>query len=379
MRSVPIDNLSLPNGQKFKDFINKNFDGVDIFLDEHVAIYGGIARLALKLHASGTHGGEDGGLVESEIPINDIDIISDDSVTAGNYKSGIAGTRVVQDIEEYIKTYYDSVECTKNQTLIYRGKLFFTPDALKDCTVGDLNFIEKDETLFNPDSVVLRDGKIFITSKGLYRALIYLLRQKAYRLTIYKQNLDCFIGDKSLWATLLPKILSIKDRGSKDRAIRLWFNLASNLEATETEDPFDFLQEIIRKNPSIVNYNFKTEENNAEEIRWIINQFLRSGIRNTAPEQYPEGMADNTITIDIRNPVLLGGEYDLNKFYDLINATFKNTNRWIREYIPKRSDLTLISDTQIKDALYYLNDMPRQILGYKKASMLYYEHVLIGG
>ncbi len=57
----------------------------------------------------------------------------------------------------------------------------------------------------------------------------------------------------------------------------------------------------------------------------------------------------------------------------------ENTNRWIREYIPKRSDLTLISDTQIKDALYYLNDMPRQILGYKKASMLYYEHVLIGG
>lgn len=71
--------------------------------------------------------------------------------------------------------------------------------------------------------------------------------------------------------------------------------------------------------------------------------------------------------------------YFTHPYHSWEKGLVENTNRWIREYIPKRSDLALITDIQINDALYYLNDTPRQILGYRKASMLYYEHVLIEG
>lgn len=45
----------------------------------------------------------------------------------------------------------------------------------------------------------------------------------------------------------------------------------------------------------------------------------------------------------------------------------ENTNRWIRLFVPKKSDIKQTSAKQLQDALYYLNDIPRQCLGYKTA------------
>lgn len=46
----------------------------------------------------------------------------------------------------------------------------------------------------------------------------------------------------------------------------------------------------------------------------------------------------------------------------------ENTNRWIRLFVPKRSDIALVSDADIQQALQYLNDIPRQCLRFKTAS-----------
>ena len=50
-------------------------------------------------------------------------------------------------------------------------------------------------------------------------------------------------------------------------------------------------------------------------------------------------------------------------------ALVENTNRWIRQYIPKRSDLSKVSSIQIKKALMWLNERPRECLGWMTASM----------
>jgi transposase, IS30 family len=49
----------------------------------------------------------------------------------------------------------------------------------------------------------------------------------------------------------------------------------------------------------------------------------------------------------------------------------ENTNRWIRLFVPKRSDIALVSRTKIEHALHYLNEIPRQCLMYRTAESLY--------
>ena len=50
-------------------------------------------------------------------------------------------------------------------------------------------------------------------------------------------------------------------------------------------------------------------------------------------------------------------------------ALVENTNRWIRRFIPKGTDLRTISDTPIKKALAWLNERPRECLGWMRASL----------
>jgi IS30 family transposase len=50
-------------------------------------------------------------------------------------------------------------------------------------------------------------------------------------------------------------------------------------------------------------------------------------------------------------------------------ALVENTNRWIRKYIPKGTDLKLVSEIRIKKALAWLNDRPRECLGWMTASL----------
>jgi len=48
----------------------------------------------------------------------------------------------------------------------------------------------------------------------------------------------------------------------------------------------------------------------------------------------------------------------------------ENTNRWIRCFVPKKTDLATVSDEALRSVHAYLNDLPRQCLGYMTASEL---------
>lgn len=49
-------------------------------------------------------------------------------------------------------------------------------------------------------------------------------------------------------------------------------------------------------------------------------------------------------------------------------ALVENTNRWIRQYIPKGTDLRTITEVHIKKSLHWLNERPRECLGWMTAS-----------
>lgn len=46
----------------------------------------------------------------------------------------------------------------------------------------------------------------------------------------------------------------------------------------------------------------------------------------------------------------------------------ENTNRWIRCFVPKRRDLALVTDDELRSIELFLNKTPRQCLGYMTAS-----------
>lgn len=48
----------------------------------------------------------------------------------------------------------------------------------------------------------------------------------------------------------------------------------------------------------------------------------------------------------------------------------ENTNRWIRCFVPKKRDLATVSDEELRSVVSFLNDTPRQCLGYRTASEL---------
>lgn len=49
----------------------------------------------------------------------------------------------------------------------------------------------------------------------------------------------------------------------------------------------------------------------------------------------------------------------------------ENTNRWIRLFVPKGSDIKSVTHADIQNALYYLNEIPRQCLNYHTALEVY--------
>jgi IS30 family transposase len=49
----------------------------------------------------------------------------------------------------------------------------------------------------------------------------------------------------------------------------------------------------------------------------------------------------------------------------------ENTNRWIRLFVLKRSDIALAPDSRIQQSLYYLNEIPRKCLGYRTTLEVY--------
>jgi transposase, IS30 family len=60
--------------------------------------------------------------------------------------------------------------------------------------------------------------------------------------------------------------------------------------------------------------------------------------------------------------------YFAHPYHSWEKGLVENTNRWIRTFVPKRSDLALVSDEKCAEIERYLNEIPRQCLGYRTAN-----------
>jgi len=59
--------------------------------------------------------------------------------------------------------------------------------------------------------------------------------------------------------------------------------------------------------------------------------------------------------------------YFARPFHSWEKGLVENTNRWIRAFVPKKTDLALVSRVQLRSATDFLNKTPRQCLGYRTA------------
>jgi IS30 family transposase len=51
----------------------------------------------------------------------------------------------------------------------------------------------------------------------------------------------------------------------------------------------------------------------------------------------------------------------------------ENTNRWIRCFVPKRRDIASVTQEDLAEIHAFLNDRPRECLGFRIPSVYYYE------
>lgn len=56
--------------------------------------------------------------------------------------------------------------------------------------------------------------------------------------------------------------------------------------------------------------------------------------------------------------------YFTHPYHSWEKGLVENTNRWIRCFVPKRRDLESVTEEEIADALSFLNDRPRECLGF---------------
>lgn len=63
--------------------------------------------------------------------------------------------------------------------------------------------------------------------------------------------------------------------------------------------------------------------------------------------------------------------YFTNPYRSWEKGLVENANRWIRLFVSKRSDIALVSPAKLQAALAYLNEIPRQCLGYRTALEVY--------
>lgn len=63
--------------------------------------------------------------------------------------------------------------------------------------------------------------------------------------------------------------------------------------------------------------------------------------------------------------------YFTHPYHSWEKGLVENTNRWIRCFIPKRRDINTVTEEEIEEILSFLNDRPREVIGFK-SPMEYY-------
>lgn len=286
-----------------------------ILSDPGVAIYGGTARLGLKMLA--------GVSVQSELPVNDLDLVvhtaEDVEAKAKLYGTDLAGTRVIggQSIEQEINLLLQGVDCSMNQCLVYNGQLYYTQQGLEDVRDGNIRILSKADPLFGFEGVPLPDGNVYINRRGFYRGLPFLLRGKGDQLLVSKENIELEKGNIGrYWLIMLSaKLLKMKNLERRDAAVCQWFSLAQELGSTTTQTPLDFLHELQAAYPGTRLHN--TEEAKFDidqQARWLINKLVsRVGNAVTGFNQQSVELPATYTPANIKLPPLV--PYDLTDFY----------------------------------------------------------------
>ena len=73
--------------------------------------------------------------------------------------------------------------------------------------------------------------------------------------------------------------------------------------------------------------------------------------------------------------------YFTHPYHSWEKGLVENTNRWIRCFVPKRRDIKSVTEEELQEIHSFLNDRPREVLGFRTASSYYYqkESVLLEG
>lgn len=73
---------------------------------------------------------------------------------------------------------------------------------------------------------------------------------------------------------------------------------------------------------------------------------------------------------------LLGAPfYFTHPYHSWEKGLVENTNKWIRHFIPKRTDLATVTEQKIHEVLVYLNERPRAVLNFRTANEVYLERL----
>lgn len=82
---------------------------------------------------------------------------------------------------------------------------------------------------------------------------------------------------------------------------------------------------------------------------------------------------DNDIAFNqhkVLSSLLAAPVYFTRPYRSTDKALVENTNRWIRQFVPKRTNLATMNPIRIKKALHWLNDRPRECLGWMSATVV---------
>jgi IS30 family transposase len=65
--------------------------------------------------------------------------------------------------------------------------------------------------------------------------------------------------------------------------------------------------------------------------------------------------------------------YFTHPYHSWEKGLVENTNRWIRCFVPKRRNIESVTEEELKEIHSFLNDRPREILGFRLPSSYYYQ------
>jgi hypothetical protein len=250
LQSVPMSEIFY-EGKSFKSYLAKATDTA-ILHDPNMAIFGGIARTALKAYFSIA--------AKSEFPITDVDMIAKVTPnlkeTVAKYRGDLMGTKIVTGdmFHEIQNIISNGVDCTMNQVAIYQNRLYYTEDASNNLRKGSITMVLKNDPLFEPEVIELPNKSLYFTKIGFYRALSYLLRGKGAYVVISQENIDAErLRLGKYWLILLVvKLMKIKRPRWRNIAIINWFLVAKQFGSTDTENPREFLEELLQAEPDMI-------------------------------------------------------------------------------------------------------------------------------